>query len=146
MLRYLLILIATVCVAANPPGKAAGDKVSPFDDYNGEVKIPESLKSAYVEFVKLATTKEPSFREMRNHLLPVTVTISSEKRAKEKTWNVKNDINLPFYQQHFSATVVNVVKHSEDAYLIRSITTSFYYVCTKSGKWVIYSTYDSHYR
>jgi hypothetical protein len=109
-----------------------------FQDYKGDVKIPEALAKVYAEFVKLAQQPHSDFL---NILLPHSVSITNEERPAA-TRSFGQDLNLPFLQNQFQPRIWLIRQDSPDCYLIRTASSALWFVETKSQGWRLYRYLD----
>jgi hypothetical protein len=107
--------------------------------FSGGEQPPDDLYDAYAVLVKAIGTADQT--EIRKHLLPGSIDITTEERP-EKYRDRGKEMNMPFLKRGFNKDIISVRKNSDDTYLIRTGTSSLFFVRTRSEGWKVYRYID----
>ncbi len=108
-------------------------------DYRGRVEIPTDLLELYGRFVGAA--QRPTEESIRAFCLPNSVEVTAKRRPRS-TFGYGHDLNLAYLRRGFSASIRDVRRETDDAFLIRTGTSYLRFVRTASSGWKIYDYGD----
>ena len=109
-----------------------------FEGHKGEDQIPAALVRRYGEFAEGA--RDPG-GDFLSSLLPASIGISTRERPAATRYH-GSDLNLPFLRKEFEPHVWVVLKNGADCYLLRTTTSTLWFVETKSQGWRLYRYLD----
>lgn len=130
--------------APRPSTQASGDPVSREDlallsRYAGKAKLPADLLKAYARFVRAAKDPKTTPKALESYCLPGSVEIADAGRPNPE---LGRGLNLPFLRSGFGGEILGITELPDGCYAIRTGTSRFSWVQTKSGAWMLYSASD----
>lgn len=130
--------------ALRPSTPASDDTVSREDlallsRYTGKVELPNDLLKAYARFVRAAKDPKTTPKALEAYCLQGSVEIADAGRPNPE---LGRGLNLPFLQSGFGGEILVITELPDDCYAIRTGTSRFSWVQTKSGAWMLYSASD----
>jgi hypothetical protein len=120
-----------------------GKRDRPFlKEYRGDVELPEALYETYVKLIDAIGTQENG--NIEKYCLPKAIKITSEDRpagTREYSQDT-NEMNLPFLKKGFQKEIQVIRKDEDGSYLIRTNSSVFYFIETKTAGWKLFRYYD----
>lgn len=120
---FLLLAVAVFAMA--------GNERELLKDYRGGVVLPPELYRTYANLV--STFKNGKQEEIEKFCLPGKIKFTTAPRASGPEYG--QDINLPFLNNGFDKSILNLRKDSDNEYLIRTGTTALWFSLSEDGKW-----------
>lgn len=131
----MMICIAMCCLTAI----SADKQRELLKSYRGTEELPDDLYQTYSDLVSAIQTAEQG--NIQNFCLPHSVTFTTEERP-EKSREYGQDMNIPFLKQGFQPLIENLRKDSDDVYLLRTGSSTMFFVKTQKGEWKLYRYND----
>jgi len=110
-----------------------------LDRVESQAAIPADLYETYERLVRAMESGDEEAIE--GHLLPAVTEVNREERDP-KHLQYGTDINLPFIASNFNRDIRSFRQHSKDTFLLRTLTTSFFFVRTANEGWKVYLYVD----
>jgi hypothetical protein len=127
-------ILATLALVAMVLVAGAADDKELLKLYRGEVVLPAELLQTYGSLV--AAMKTGRQEEIEKFCQPGKVKFTTGPRPKDNR-EYGQDINLPYLKEGFHKFILNLRKDSDTEYLIRTVSTGFWFTKTENGNWKV---------
>lgn len=132
-------LVCLVLIAFTSGTSAKKRPEKPLLKYQGKTELPDDLYETYAALAKVLKTADRG--DIERFCLPGSIRYTTESR-KGQYQEYGHDMNLHFLKSGFHADILNLMKLSEDAFLIRTGTSYLRFVRTKTSGWKLYDYGD----
>ena len=100
--------------------------------YHGEIVLPAELLQTYGNLVAAMETGKQE--EIEKFCITGEIKVTTDSRPKDDR-GYGQDINLPYIKDGFHKPVLSLRRDSDTEYLIRTVSTAFWFTRTEDGKW-----------